>query len=132
MNYRETKNLPPGTMIVDGLTAIGNFKNFYLISHAGLKGTSNPSRYHVLYDDFGYSEEAWASLAYHLCYVFGRAQRAVSIPTPVYYAHMVSERCSIVLANAPELIPEDAEGRLKAANDALRSLLSATKPMFYC
>ncbi|EGN96087.1 hypothetical protein SERLA73DRAFT_185621 [Serpula lacrymans var. lacrymans S7.3] len=66
--------------------------DFYLQSHAGIKGTSRPSHYIVLRDDNGLNADALQELSYGLCHAYARATRSVSIPAPVYYADLVCRR----------------------------------------
>lgn len=63
-----------------------------LQSHAGLQGTSRPTHYHVLYDDNRFTPDSLQELTYRLCYIYGRATRAVSIVPPAYYADLVAAR----------------------------------------
>jgi eukaryotic translation initiation factor 2C len=66
--------------------------DFYLLSHAGILGTSRPAHYSVLYDESGFNADALQSLSYSLCHVYAPSTRAVSIPAPVYYADLVCSR----------------------------------------
>ncbi|KAF9032944.1 argonaute-like protein [Panaeolus papilionaceus] len=90
--------------------------DFILQSHAGIKGTSRPCHYNVIYDvrffkqfqfyigcftdqldlvyaqDFGFNADAIQALTYALCHVYAPSTRAVSIPAPVYYADRVCAR----------------------------------------
>ncbi|KAJ7481095.1 argonaute-like protein [Mycena galericulata] len=66
--------------------------DFYLQSHGGLLGTSRPAHYSVLYDENNFSADALQSLSFALCHVYARSTRSVSIPAPVYYAHIVCSR----------------------------------------
>ncbi|CAB5308667.1 unnamed protein product [Rhizophagus irregularis] len=69
--------------------------DFYLLSHAGLLGTSRPTHYHVLYDQNGFDANKLQMLSYNLCYVFARCTRAVSLVPPVYYAHLAAFRARL-------------------------------------
>ena len=85
------KNVPPGTVLDTAVTSPHRF-DFYLCSHAGIQGTSRPSRYQVLWDESGLSSDQLQRMAYALCHNYARCPRAVSIPAPVYYAHLVAAR----------------------------------------
>ena len=85
------KNVPPGTVLDSAVTSPEGF-DFYLCSHAGIQGTSRPSRYQVLWDESGLSSDQLQRMAYALCHNYARCPRAVSIPAPVYYAHLVAAR----------------------------------------
>ncbi|XP_048590350.1 protein argonaute-2 [Nematostella vectensis] len=84
-------NVPPGTTVDRGITHPTEF-DFYLCSHAGIQGTSRPSHYHVLWDDNNFSADELQALTYQLCHTYVRCTRAVSIPAPAYYAHLVAFR----------------------------------------
>ena len=56
------------------------------------QGTSRPSHYHVLYDDNEFTADDVQCLTYQLCHTYVRCTRSVSIPAPVYYAHLVAFR----------------------------------------
>ena len=86
-----TGNCLPGTVVESEITHPFEF-DFYLQSHAGLQGTSRPTHYHVLYDENRFTPDSLQSLSYHLCYVFARCTRSVSLVPPVYYAHLVCSR----------------------------------------
>ncbi|SAM03101.1 hypothetical protein [Absidia glauca] len=86
-----TGNCQPGTVVDTSIVHPFEF-DFYLQSHAGLQGTSRPTHYHVLYDDNKFTPDALQELTYRLCYIYGRATRAVSICPPAYYADLVAAR----------------------------------------
>jgi hypothetical protein len=71
---------------------IGLVFDFYLCSHPGLQGTSKPAHYHILRDENGFTADGIQELTYRLCYLYGRATRAVSVCPPVYYAQLVTAR----------------------------------------
>eukprot|EP01057_Protomagalhaensia_wolfi_P003660 Protomagalhaensia_wolfi_Nauph_80__3659@NODE_3695_length_733_cov_5_730548_g2910_i0_p1_GENE_NODE_3695_length_733_cov_5_730548_g2910_i0NODE_3695_length_733_cov_5_730548_g2910_i0_p1_ORF_typecomplete_len164_score16_90Piwi/PF02171_17/4e25_NODE_3695_length_733_cov_5_730548_g2910_i0115606 len=96
-------NVAPGTIVLDDLSAPNPYPNFYLLSHKGIKGTSVPTRYVVVHDDFvrrpslrGMNERelslTYAHFLYQLCALFSRATKSVSYPAPVYHAHCLAER----------------------------------------
>ncbi|CAN0503777.1 unnamed protein product, partial [Ectocarpus sp. 8 AP-2014] len=66
--------------------------DFYLMSHGGLQGTSRPAKYHVLWDENAFDSDSLQLLCYHLCFMYCRCTRSVSIPPAVYYAHLVAFR----------------------------------------
>ncbi|CAB4399861.1 unnamed protein product [Rhizophagus irregularis] len=89
-----TGNCFPGTVVDRDITHPFEF-DFYLLSHAGLLGTSRPTHYHVLYDQNGFDANKLQMLSYNLCYVFARCTRAVSLVPPVYYAHLAAFRARL-------------------------------------
>jgi hypothetical protein len=86
-----TGNCPSGT-VVDSEIVHPQFYDFYLLSQAGLQGTSRPTHYSVLLDENKLSVDDIQTLTYNLCHVYARCTRAVSIVPPVYYAHLVGRR----------------------------------------
>ena len=84
-------NVPPGCVVDREVTHPVEF-DFYLCSHFGLQGTSRPTHYHVLWDENDFDSDCLQALTYHLCHLYARCTKAVSIPAPVYYAHWVAYR----------------------------------------
>ncbi|KAJ4841784.1 argonaute 5 [Turnera subulata] len=60
-------NILPGTVVETQICHPTEF-DFYLNSHAGIKGTSRPAHYHVLYDENEFDADALQSLTNSLCY----------------------------------------------------------------
>eukprot|EP01054_Gregarina_sp_Poly1_P002690 Gregarina_sp_Poly_1__2689@NODE_173_length_12050_cov_429_537511_g154_i0_p2_GENE_NODE_173_length_12050_cov_429_537511_g154_i0NODE_173_length_12050_cov_429_537511_g154_i0_p2_ORF_typecomplete_len991_score140_34Piwi/PF02171_17/1_1e67PAZ/PF02170_22/3_4e14ArgoMid/PF16487_5/4_9e08ArgoN/PF16486_5/1_9e07ArgoL2/PF16488_5/5_4e06FTA4/PF13093_6/1_4FTA4/PF13093_6/85Imm30/PF15565_6/0_66Imm30/PF15565_6/1_3e03_NODE_173_length_12050_cov_429_537511_g154_i0895311925 len=162
-----SNNMPPGTLVFDNLSMPLPFLNFYLLSHAGIKGTSHPCRYIIVRDDFATSDpkfkglnnrdrlEQYAHLMFQLCHLYGRAQKSVSMPAPIYYSSQLAERArmhSDQLARSTlkmSLMPDDgasvssnnsgnpvSEAEIDALvtrmNQKLSELEGVTAPMFYC
>lgn len=108
-NITDQKNGNPknGTIVDRHVTEARNW-DFILQSHAAIQGTARPAHYYVVLDEIfpkqqlphGFSTHAdlLEELTHNLCYVFGRATKAVSICTPVYYAHLVCERARCYLS----------------------------------
>ncbi|CAE6530840.1 unnamed protein product, partial [Rhizoctonia solani] len=92
-NVDRSGNCHPGTVIDQGITHPAIW-DFYIQSHPGLKGTSSPSHYTVLYDEMNYTADRLQSIAHALCHIYARSTRSVSIPAPVYYADIISARGS--------------------------------------
>ncbi|CAG8695936.1 1174_t:CDS:2, partial [Ambispora leptoticha] len=80
-------NCVPGTIIDQKITHPQLF-DFYLYSHSSLQGTSRPAHYIVLHDGNKFDVDTLQTFTYKLCYNYQRATRSVSIPPPVYYAHL--------------------------------------------
>ncbi|TFY68234.1 hypothetical protein EVJ58_g1134 [Rhodofomes roseus] len=66
-----------------------------LAAMSTLLGTSRPAHYTVLHDENNLSSDGLQALTFALCHVYARATRSVSIPAPVYYAHIVCSRAKI-------------------------------------
>ncbi|KEY66842.1 hypothetical protein S7711_05196 [Stachybotrys chartarum IBT 7711] len=97
-------NIKNGTVVDRGITQ-ARYWDFFLTAHNALQGTARPAHYTVLLDEvFRYRGKAEAAnelekLTHELCYLFGRATKAVSICPPAYYADIVCERAR---AHRPE------------------------------
>ena len=92
-------NVPAGT-VVDTSICHPHEHDFFLVSHAGLQGTSRPAHYHVLLDENGYGADALQRMAFALCHVYCRCTRSVSLVPPVYYAHLAAYRGRVLRAAA--------------------------------
>ena len=107
-----TSNCIPGTVVDRGVTEARNW-DFFLQAHVAIKGTARPAHYYVVHDEIFHREKKSSApavilpgppkppenaqdtledITQSLCYIFGRATRAVSICTPAYYADIVCER----------------------------------------
>ncbi|KAI1269183.1 RNA interference and gene silencing protein [Xylariaceae sp. FL1019] len=94
-----------GTVVDRGITEARNW-DFFLQSHAAIKGTARPAHYYVIYDQI-FSKMQVASgktpadtledLTHNMCYLFGRATKAVSICPPAYYADLACTRARCYL-----------------------------------
>ncbi|KAK0240575.1 argonaute-like protein [Armillaria nabsnona] len=97
------------------------FKDFYLQSHAAIKGTSRSGHYIVLKDEnFGGNLERLHDLSYMLCHVYSKATRSVSIPAPVYYAHLVCTRAAYHFPDEMRFLNDDTESTTNTDNGRTR------------
>lgn len=98
------RNIRSGTVVDRGVTQ-ARYWDFFLTAHACIKGTARPAHYTVLLDEIfraKYEENAaneLEKLTHELCYLYGRATKAVSICPPAYYADIV---CTRARAHRPE------------------------------
>ena len=107
---------PQRGLVVDrSITKARNW-DFFLQSHDAIKGTAHPAHYYVLWDEIFTNPQLKSShdsiepsispadrlqrLSHSLCYMIGRAAKAVSIPAPVYYADIACTRARRYLADA--------------------------------
>ena len=81
----------PGTLVESGVTHPRE-NDFYLCSHAALKGTSRPTHYHVLLNEATMSNEELQTIIYEHSYQYIRSTTPVSLFPAVYYAHLASVR----------------------------------------
>jgi hypothetical protein len=104
-------NTKPGTVVDRGVTEARNW-DFFLQAHAALQGTARPCHYYIVHDEifrqiyakqvpatFGNIADIVEDLTHNMCYLFGRATKAVSLCPPAYYADLACERARCYLAN---------------------------------
>ncbi|GFP87334.1 protein argonaute 7 [Phtheirospermum japonicum] len=127
------ENVPPGT-VVDTVIAHPSEFDFYLCSHWGVKGTSRPVHYHVLWDENKFTSDEMQKMVYNLCYTFVRCTKPISLVPPAYYAHLAAYRgrlylersdlggfgCKVSRASIPKVLA------LPKLSENIRKL------MFYC
>ncbi|KAI0426348.1 ribonuclease H-like domain-containing protein [Xylaria sp. FL1042] len=90
-------NSKAGTVVDRGVTEARHW-DFYLQSHAAIKGTARPAHYIVILDEIFRSAKGsnvadeLQMVTQSLCYPFGRATKAVSYCVPAYFADILCER----------------------------------------
>lgn len=106
-------NIPAGTTVDREIVHPSEF-DFFLCSHYGVQGTSRPTHYHLLWDDNGFTADELQLLTYQLCYLYVRCTRSVSLPAPVYYAHLAASRARCYQgSNAASAKPHQRLNHLK-------------------
>ena len=75
----------PGTLVETGVTHPRE-NDFYLNSHAAIKGTARPMHYHVLMNEPKMANEQLQTLIYEHCYQYIRATTPISQYPAIYYA----------------------------------------------
>ncbi|KAK4164492.1 ribonuclease H-like domain-containing protein [Cladorrhinum sp. PSN259] len=111
-NHADHKSKSPkqGTVVDRGVTN-ARYWDFYLQAHASLQGTARPAHYTVLLDEIFralYKNDAAdqiQKLTHDMCYLYGRATKAVSICPPAYYADLV---CTRARAHKDELFDDSS------------------------
>jgi hypothetical protein len=96
-----------GTIVDRGVTEARNW-DFFLQAHSAIQGTARPAHYYIVYDQifrglklppkFLTAADALEDLTHNMCYLFGRATKAVSICPPAYYADLVCARARCYLS----------------------------------
>ncbi|CAN8002960.1 unnamed protein product, partial [Ixodes hexagonus] len=102
------KNVPPGTTVDTVVTHPVDF-DFFLCSHYGIQGTSKPAHYYVVHDDYNFTSDDLQKLSYYLCHTYARCARSVSIPAPVYYAHLAAFRAKEHIVSAVDVSSATSE-----------------------
>ncbi|XP_022646042.1 protein argonaute-2-like [Varroa destructor] len=95
-------NIPPGTYIDRDVVHAKNH-DFYMYTHEGLIGTSRPTHYQLIHADKPISTDEITEMIYYLTHNYARASRSVSIPAPIYYAHLAAFRAKEHLKADPTL-----------------------------
>ncbi|XP_077508736.1 protein argonaute-2-like [Amblyomma americanum] len=106
------RNVPPGTTVDSVVTHPLDF-DFFLCSHFGIQGTSRPAHYYVVWDDSKFSADDLQKHSFYLCHTYSRCARSVSIPAPVYYAHLAAFRAKHHIASKLETsgaVSQSSEG----------------------
>ncbi|KAJ3555887.1 hypothetical protein NM688_g2332 [Phlebia brevispora] len=123
-----SKNCKAGTVVDRDITHPLEF-DFYLLSHAGILGTSRPAHYNVLHDDNGFTVDAIQAFSFALCHVYARSTRSVSIPAPVYYADIVCARAKNHYSPESNLNPDQSESHTSGAASLLEDFKREFKPL---
>jgi eukaryotic translation initiation factor 2C len=118
-----TSNNSIGTVVDRGITEARNW-DFFLQSHTALHGTAWPAHYYVIHNEIfrkrtdmytlANTADDLEGLTHSMCYLFGRATKAVSICPPAYYADLVCERARRYLSryfdmHTPSTTPSQSE-----------------------
>lgn len=107
MEADNTSNCRAGLAVDRTITDARDW-NFFLQPHSAIKGSARPAFYNVVHDEIFRvaaqsrnpklnAADLCQDLTQSLCYSFGRATRAVGIPTPTYYADIVCTRATCYL-----------------------------------
>ncbi|KAG8764009.1 hypothetical protein FRC12_008333 [Ceratobasidium sp. 428] len=126
---QKSGNCEAGT-VIDSIIGHPLEFDFFLLSHGGLIGTSRPAHYSVVHDDNNFTPDSLQRLTFHLCHVYARATRSVSIPPPVYYADIVCGRAKHHLPPGAEYDLSDSMTIASGteAEDTLNRIRAAYKP----
>ncbi|KAL1837895.1 hypothetical protein VTJ49DRAFT_3281 [Mycothermus thermophilus] len=148
-------NAPPGTVVDRGVTEARQW-DFFLQAHAAIQGTARPAHYVVVLDEILRAKygargaklpkdchsvaDVLEQLTQSMCYVYGRATKAVSVCTPAYYADVVCERARCYLSGVFDTPSQSAAGSvtgsvatmgLAATNEDVRIHERVKDTMFY-
>ena len=112
----DTRSCNPvnGTVVDRGVTEARNW-DFFLQAHTALQGTARPAHYYIVHDEifakaavrppFLNTADVLEDLTHNMCYMFGRATKAVSICPPAYYADLVCTRARCYLSRIFDATP---------------------------
>ncbi|KAL8794371.1 MAG: hypothetical protein Q9195_003069 [Heterodermia aff. obscurata] len=145
----KTGNCRNGTIVDRHVTEARNW-DFFLQAHNALQGTARPAHYFIVLDEiftkrpvpgsFKNHADVLEDLTHNMCYLFGRATKAVSLCPPAYYADLVCERARCYLAGhfdmaTPSMTPAQSDagggepGKATASDITVHPKLRDT--MFY-
>ncbi|KAK4286389.1 hypothetical protein QN277_002950 [Acacia crassicarpa] len=125
-------NILPGTVVDTHICHPREF-DFYLNSHAGIKGTSRPTHYHVLFDENYFKADELQTLTNNLCYTYARCTKSVSIVPPAYYAHLAAFRARYYIEGETSDVDSGSGSRSTNVVVTLPAVMDNVKDvMFYC
>lgn len=139
-----SRNVKCGTVVDRGVTQARTW-DFFMVAHTALKGTAHPAHYTVVLDEIfnppsatkvkteGAADEL-QKLTHYLCYLFGRATKAVSVCPPAYYADIVCERARVhrpEFDNASDVASTVSGPSAAGAGSASRTVHSNLKDSMY-
>lgn len=93
----KTGNAKSGTVIDNGIVSPFHY-DWYCMSHKALLGTGRSAHHTVLVDDSNFSADQLQPLVFNLCFTYAKATRAVSVPTPAFYASRLCTRAQLLLS----------------------------------
>lgn len=112
------ENPIPGTVVDRGVSEARDW-DFFLQAHSALQGTARPAHYFTVWDEIFYprypansggpgAADVLQDLTHKMCYMFGRATKAVSVCPPAYYADLVCTRARCFLSDLFDPLPVDS------------------------
>lgn len=110
----------PGTVVDRGVSEARDW-DFFLQAHSALQGTARPAHYFTVWDEIFYPQhpsnadgpgaaDVLQDLTHKMCYLFGRATKAVSVCPPAYYADLVCTRARCFLSDLFDPLSLDSGG----------------------
>lgn len=122
-------NPQPGTVVDRGISESRHW-DFYLQAHSALQGTARPAHYFTVWDEIFYpmhpnvqtginAADKLQDLTHKMCYLFGRATKAVSVCPPAYYADLVCTRARCYMSDLFDPTPTTTpSGSVVAGGDS--------------
>jgi eukaryotic translation initiation factor 2C len=90
-----------------GVTEARNW-DFFLQAYTAIQGTARPAHYYIIFDEifrdsktkppFAHDADVPEDLTHNMCYLCGRATKAVSISPAAFYADLVCKRARYYLS----------------------------------
>ncbi|KAJ6025043.1 hypothetical protein N7540_005840 [Penicillium herquei] len=150
-NAERSANPQPGTVVDRGISESRSW-DFFLQAHSALQGTARPAHYFTVWDEIFSARhpggggalgaaDVLQDLTHKMCYMFGRATKAVSVCPPAYYADLVCTRARCYMSElfdpSPAATPDASiagtEGATGRQADSSQVLVhsSVKDTMFY-
>jgi len=124
-----------GTVVDQSICSPFDF-DFFMCSHPGMKGTSKPTHYHVLWDEAKVSGNKLQELTFYLCHLYQRCTKSVSVPAPAYYAHLASYRARLYSEDPEDSASETssvASGSAEKPTEKIPAVMENLRPiLYYC
>ncbi|KAJ6029801.1 hypothetical protein N7499_012209 [Penicillium canescens] len=119
----------PGTVVDRGVSEARHW-DFFLQAHSTLQGTARPAHYFTIWDEIFYprhpaisgglgAADALQGLTHKICYMFGRATKAVSVCPPAYYADLVCTRARCFLFDLFDPVSIDSNGNTNGTDSTV-------------
>lgn len=116
------KNPPAGTYIDTGVVHPEGF-DFYMYTQHGRLGTSRPTRYQVIHDDKPYvTTDDLTAVIFHLSLLCARTFSSISIPAPIYCAHLAAFRAKEYFKGVSAVAENDRQSTSSRGDPGLGSL----------
>jgi eukaryotic translation initiation factor 2C len=122
-----SSNAPNGTVVDRGVTEARGW-DFFLQAHAALQGTARSAHYYVVHDEifrkgrvappFKNAADVLENLTHNMCYLFGRATKAVSLCPPAYYADLACDRSRCYISELIDASPVGSQAGSVAGTGA--------------
>ncbi|TPX32741.1 hypothetical protein SmJEL517_g04217 [Synchytrium microbalum] len=116
-------NCPPGTT-VDSSVVHPFAHDYYQFGSDGIKGTSRPAHYRVLFDEHDLDADSLQGLTFRLSHLYARCNRSVSLVAPVMYAHLAAARARMLL---PDYDGGSSEGSAGAPQAPMKEILPGVR-----
>jgi len=81
----------PGTLVETGATHPFEH-DWYLCTHAAIKGTARPMHYYTILNENNLSGSEMQQMLFEQCFQYARATTPVSMHPAIYYAHLAAKR----------------------------------------
>ncbi|KPM04840.1 Argonaute-like protein, partial [Sarcoptes scabiei] len=134
---KNSHNVPSGT-VVDNSIVSAKYVNFFINSHYSMLGTSKPTKYICLRNDWQLSKDQLHLLCFFMCFNCIRFRGVIAIPTAIRYADLCAYRSKIHLEARLAITGIDAKKKqvaeimLQQMNDWIKVDHNVRNYLYYC